>query len=347
MPPPAARAGTASPISLGPADTRESKSVNCQTASGGHQPLTNIQNRRTHAPRSPSVGSAKRPFPTFRILNVCKLDEALAALSQQIRAQPADAKLRVFLFQLLSVQGQWDRALTQLNVAGEMDAAHLAMVQTYREGIRCELLRADIFAGKRSPLIFGEPDEWVALLMQALKLTAEGNHAAAASLRERAFEAAPAIGGTIAIQGLSAASADAGVERQKPKNIEHPFEWLADADSRLGPVIEAVVNGRYYWVPLHRIRQIEVEAPADLRDVIWTPVRFVWANGGDVVGLIPTRYAGSEKSGDALVRLARKTDWQELSPGVFAGLGQRVLATDSGEYSLMDVRQMRLNPPAA
>jgi hypothetical protein len=71
------------------------------------------------------------------------------------------------------VQGNWERALTQLNVAGEMDASTLAMVQTYREAIRCELLRAEIFAGKRSPLIFGQPDEWLALLTQALKLTAE------------------------------------------------------------------------------------------------------------------------------------------------------------------------------
>ena len=81
------------------------------------------------------------------------------------------------------------------------------------------------------------------------------------------------------------------------------------------------------------------------------PVHFVWANGGDNVGLIPTRYAGSEKAADPLIRLARKTDWQELAPGLFAGQGQRMLATDAGEYSLMDVRQIRLErawprPPA-
>ena len=28
------------------------------------------------------------------------------------------------------------------------------------------------------------------------------------------------------------------------------FAWMADADMRLGPVLEAVINGRYYWVPL-------------------------------------------------------------------------------------------------
>jgi type VI secretion system protein ImpE len=282
------------------------------------------------------------------LLREGKLDEALAALTQQVRAQPADAKLRVFLFQLLAVQGQWDRALTQLNVAGEMDAAHLAMVQTYREAIRCELLRAEIFAGKRSPLVFGQPDEWIALLMQSLPLFAQGQYAAASELRDKAFEAAPTTSGTLVIPDMDATTPPAATSDDllKPENQatrQMPFEWLADADSRLGPVLEAIVNGRYYWVPLHRISRIDVEPPADLRDAVWMPVHFVWANGGDTVGLIPTRYPGSESSADPLIRLARKTEWRELADGVFAGQGQRMFATDSGEFSLMDLRQIKLN----
>ena len=53
---------------------------------------------------------------------------ALAALQDAVRKNSADPKLRVFLFQLLSVLGQWNRALTQLNVAGELDAGALPMV---------------------------------------------------------------------------------------------------------------------------------------------------------------------------------------------------------------------------
>jgi type VI secretion system protein ImpE len=276
------------------------------------------------------------------------LDEAMAALSQQIRANPADSKLRVFLFQLLSVQGQWERALTQLNLSGEMDATHLAMVQTYREAIACEKLREEIFAGKRSPLIFGEPDEWVALLMQALAALTQGNAAAAAELRDKAFEAAPTTSGTLVTPDVEATTPPAAspselLDPAKQATRETPFEWLADGDSRLGPVIEAVVNGRYYWIPLHRIKRIDVDPPVDLRDVVWMPVHFKWANGGDAVGLIPTRYPTSEKHPDPLVRLARKTDWQEPAPGVFTGIGQRMLTTDSGEFSLMDVRQIRFN----
>jgi type VI secretion system protein ImpE len=176
----------------------------------------------------------------------------------------------------------------------------------------------------------------VAQLVQALAHTASGNHSAAAALREQALEAAPATSGVIA-------TARPGAKDPRVPPVETPFQWLADADSRLGPILEAVFSGKYYWVPLSNVRRLDVEPPVDLRDVVWMPAHFVWANGGDTVALIPTRYASSETASDPLVRLARKTDWNEAAPGTFLGQGQRMLATDAGEYSLMDVRQVRFD----
>ena len=253
------------------------------------------------------------------------LPSALRLLQEQVRAQPARSDLRVFLFQLLAVLGQWERALTQLNVAAELDAKALAMAQMYREAIKCEALRADVFAGKTSPVVFGEPAEWLALLIESMLLHGRSRHTDARSLRERAFEAAPA----------SAGSLDG-----------RPFEWLADADMRLGPVCEAIINGRYYWVPFEKLSRIDIEAPVDLRDVVWMPAHFEFANGGDAVGVIPTRYPGSERADDVLLSLARKTIWQEDAPEVFSGLGQRILTTDAGEHPLMDVRTISIGGSA-
>ena len=64
-----------------------------------------------------------------------KLGDALAELQNQVRGDPSNAKQRIFLFQLLSVLGQWERAMTQLNVAGDLDPGALAMVQAYREAL--------------------------------------------------------------------------------------------------------------------------------------------------------------------------------------------------------------------
>ncbi|HJZ72105.1 MAG TPA: type VI secretion system accessory protein TagJ [Vicinamibacterales bacterium] len=253
-------------------------------------------------------------------------DAALKTLQEHVRQSPSDAKARVFLFQLLCIVGQWERALTQLNVAAELDASTLAMAQMYREALQCEKLRAEVFGGKRSPMVFGEPPEWIALLIESLLVRDTDRSGETQSLRERAFEAAPPTAGSIDGQ---------------------PFEWIADADMRLGPVCEAVINGRYYWLPFDRLSRIDLEAPADLRDVVWTPAHFQFDNGGEAVGLIPTRYPESESSDDAHVRLARKTVWREEGPGAFVGLGQRVLATDAAEHAIMDLRTIVLGAAAA
>lgn len=251
---------------------------------------------------------------------------ALQALTEQVRAKPGDSRLRVFLAQLLCVLGQWERALNQLSVAAELDALAVPMKQVYGEAVRCEGLRAEVFAGKRTPMIFGEPDEWLALLIESLLRIGAGDAAAGEQLRERAFEAAPASSGRI--DGT-------------------PFEWLADADMRLGPVLEAYVNGRYYWVPFARLAQVKIEPPEDLRDGVWMPAHLSFENGGETLALIPTRYEGTEKSADGALLLARRTEWRERTPEVWLGLGQRVFSSDAGEHALMDVREIVFDTAAA
>jgi type VI secretion system protein ImpE len=249
---------------------------------------------------------------------------ALQLLTDQVRARPQDAKLRVFLFQLLCVTGQWDRALNQLNVSLELDPGTLPMVQTYREAIACETLRLQVFAGQKVPMLFGEPEAWIALFIEALLREGRGEPDAARQLREQALEQAPTTAGQI--------------DGQR-------FEWIADADTRLGPTIEAVINGRYYWLPWNRLAKVDIEAPEDLRDAVWMPAHFEFTNGGDVVGLIPTRYPDTPLAPGDLLALARRTEWREPSPGVFVGLGQRLLTTDIGDFALMDVRSVVLDQP--
>ncbi len=84
-------------------------------------------------------------------LRTSDLDATLKRLMQEVRDNPADPKHRIFLFQLFAVLGQWDRALTQLNVLRDMSQETLSMAQTYQETLNCEALRAQVFAGKRTP----------------------------------------------------------------------------------------------------------------------------------------------------------------------------------------------------
>src|SRR5581483_1021664 len=109
----------------------------------------------------------------------------------------------------------WDRALTQLGVLQELDASALPMVHSYGAAIQCERFRAGVFRGERSPLLFGEPEPWMAEMVQATGLYAAGHLAQAAELRAVALEKAPATPGTL---------------------NDSRFEWLMDGDARLGPM---------------------------------------------------------------------------------------------------------------
>ena len=243
-------------------------------------------------------------------------------LRKMIQKQPQRSDLRIFLFQLYCVQGEWIKAGTQLEVLLELDPSSKPMVETYREALRCEALRREVFDGKRSPLVLGKPDDWLAMMIEALRVEAEGRPDAAAELRARALEGAPATSG---------------------KLDDAPFDWLADADGRLGPVIEAIINGKYYWVPVSRLLRIEIEKPADLRDFVWAPATLTLENGAVNVALVPTRYPGTEREENVALRLARATDWREQAGGAFHGVGQRMLTTDQAEVALLDVRVIALD----
>ena len=250
----------------------------------------------------------------------------LAELQARIRKEPQRVDLRTFLFQVYCLQGAWTKAGSQLQVIEGLDAEALPMVQTYREALRCELLRRGVFAGTRTPLVLGDPQDWLAWLLEANRLQALGHLDQARTLRSQAMQAAPASPGKV--------------------NGE-PFKWLADADSRLGPVLEAVLNGKYYWIPLARLTRIEVDPPADLRDLVWTPVTLTFSSGGSNVALVPTRYPGAETLTDDRLRMARGTEWQALGEDIWVGTGQRVLVSDQAEYALLDVRLIEFGTVAA
>jgi type VI secretion system protein ImpE len=95
---------------------------------------------------------------------------------------------------------------------------------------------------------------------------------------------------------------------------------------------------------VHRIARISIEAPSDARDLVWLPAQFTWTNQGEALGFIPARYPGSELIDDDSIRMARKTEWKEVAPQTFHGLGQRLLTTDAAEYGLLEVREIVLTP---
>ena len=100
-------------------------------------------------------------------------------------------------------------------------------------------------------------------------------------------------------------------------------------------------------MPFDKIRSLKIEPPADLQDVVWVQAIVTWTNAGQGPALIPTRYSGSEKSEDDALKLARRTDWLSQPADTYLGLGQRMFATDAGEYPLLETREIVFDAAAS
>lgn len=242
-------------------------------------------------------------------------------LFSEIKKDPSNVELRIFLFQLSCINRDWQRADSQLDVLKDLSDSTLAMVNTYKQLIECELRRESVLSGNIEPICFGEPSEWLAYYVKAYQHYCKNEVAQAQQLLQQGADLAPAIAGSI---------------------NEEPFEWLSDGDVRFGPAIEVMLNGGYYWLPLEYISEISFEPVDDLRDLVWRPANLTLKNKGKLIVFIPARYPITADTNDTQL-LARTCDWQEPLENFYIGHGQRVFITDQAEYPLLNVNSIKLN----
>lgn len=242
--------------------------------------------------------------------------EQLQAL---IRTSPAKAEHRIHLAQLLMVAGQWERCLQQLQITAQFDPKSTAMAQTYRALIQAEVFREQSFNGQRDPLSFRKPENWQELLAEALIARANNQHEIAEKFQQQAFYEAPTS--TFLINETHA-------------------EWIADGDSRLGPICEAFINGEYYWLPFDQIKKLTLEAPKDLRDLVWAPAKITLMDFSQHFGFLPSRYVFSYKADNDQLALSALTKWESLYEQSWAGIGQKMLTTNDAEFPLLSIRTL-------
>ena len=86
------------------------------------------------------------------LLQAGKLDEAIDALSAELRENPADAHRRTFLFELLCFAGKYDRAEKQLAVVGQGSKEAEMGALLYHSALHAERMRQQMFESKSFPL---------------------------------------------------------------------------------------------------------------------------------------------------------------------------------------------------
>src|ERR1700736_4823026 len=87
-----------------------------------------------------------------------KLDQAVQALSAELRDNPTDAQRRTFLFELLCFAGAYDRAEKHLDVLaqGNKDAQLGALL--YQAALHAERTRTDLFQKREYPKAVGDSE---------------------------------------------------------------------------------------------------------------------------------------------------------------------------------------------
>ncbi|USI74902.1 type VI secretion system accessory protein TagJ [Sphingomonas morindae] len=248
-----------------------------------------------------------------------EIAEARAGLVATLRARPDDQRARMALFQLLCVAGAWDKAEAQLRALAALSPEARMLEMAYGQALAAEAARARACAGAAPAPLLAEAPAWAATLAATIGPDADP------ARRAEALDACPDTAGT-----LNGA----------------PFAYLFDADTRFGPMLEAIVAGRWGLLPFAALEAIDIEGPRDMRDLVWLPASLRLRAGPTLAALLPVRYPGTEAEPDDALRLARRTEWRGAD-GQVRGVGQRSWTISTGEdFGLLDIRQIRFADPS-
>jgi type VI secretion system protein ImpE len=253
--------------------------------------------------------------------------EHITRVESSIRTQPANAGHRWALFQWLCVARQWERAIRQLQVFGQLDGRQVSLVHACRDLVRAERWREQVMRGQEAPgYVYDEAPEWMHGLIAALELTGKGELTAADDVRLRSLDAAPLVAGR----------AD-GTR----------FEWIADSDSRLGPVFEIISASSYRWVSLFDLSAWQISKPATLIDLVWSRCTLTFHDGTVIRGFTPARYvpASSGRSSDDALDLGQLTVWSESGRSGVTGDGRKTWTSSVGDIDIFELLECAFARP--
>lgn len=255
-----------------------------------------------------------------------KLSEAIAAAIEEVKKHPTDSSRRGLLCELLCFNGDLERADTHLDALGKQDPQAMVGVALFRQLVRAETARRQFHAEGRVPEFLGEPTADLRDRLQASIARREGRAEEAAELLARAEAARPRLSGTL--DGTR-------------------FDDFRDLDDLAGSFLEVLTStGKYYWVPLERVRLIEFRKPERPRDLLWLRAHLTVADGPDGEVYLPTLYPGSHADDDPRVRMGRVTDWSGGAGQAVTGIGLRTFLVGEEARTILEMRELVFDEPA-
>ncbi len=243
-------------------------------------------------------------------INAGDLEEAFRLVKGVVRSAPTAVEARSLLAQMYGIAGDWGAMRKHLAVLMKLEPGVERFCHVYAKLADCEEQRAAVFSGDGTPPVLGEAPPWLAGLIEGLAQRAVAPDKAAALFQD----------------GLNGGDGPGAIVNGQRK------AWFADADMTLGPTIELIVDEQYGWVPMAALKAVAFRPGRALVDILWRQVSVTLSSGQEMEGFMPARYARPADTADA--QLGRRTEWDELLPGVWSGRGSRVFYADSEEIGI-------------
>lgn len=251
-----------------------------------------------------------------------KLDDAVAAAQAALRKAPTDINARVLLGELLAFTGNLERADVVLDAASAIDPSTALVVAEFRQLIRADMARRQLFRDGRVPEFLTDPTETQRLQLAAL-----------VALR----------GGDVAEAMRQAEAAETARPRTPGKHGDTAFDDMRDADDLLAGSFEVLTTtGKYFWIPTERVQTLEFHAPKRPRDLLWRRASMSVEAGPDGEVYLPAVYVADDPMSDSL-RLGRETDWRQADGGPVRGVGQRLFVVGEDAVPMMDLGNLRFD----
>jgi type VI secretion system protein ImpE len=238
------------------------------------------------------------PGEAGRLFREGNLAGALTAANAAVRRAPTDIGARVLLAELLAFSGNIERADVVLDACADLDPTAAVVVAEFRQLLRGETARRQLFSDGRVPEFLGEPTAAQRSSLAAIVALRNGDSAESARLAAEAEEARPHPTGT---------------------QRDTIFDDMRDADDLLASCFEVITTtGKYFWIPPERVLLLEFHAAKRPRDLFWRRATMQVADGPDGEVYLPTLYpptAGTAAAMTDALRLGRATDWHQAGDG--------------------------------
>ena len=249
-----------------------------------------------------------------------KLTDAIAAATAAVKQAPTDLGRRVLLAELLLFSCNLERADVILDAASQIAPTALIVVSEFRQLLRAETARRQLYRDGRVPEFLGEPEPTERASLAAFVALRAGDAATAKAMAEEAETLRPRAPGTV----------DGSV-----------FDDFRDADDMLPGFIETLTTtGKYYWIPVSRIESMVFHPPKRPRDLAWRRCSMSVISGPDGDVYIPVTYFAETDTTDDAHRLGRATSWSEDTASPVRGSGQRVFLVGEEAVGIMDLQTL-------